>query len=148
MYHLFFGGVEGFEKPYGRSCIIVLILISLVWQEILCRYSDYTEYEAMIIVVGLMNIVLGVLYLYIKQNFASFFGVSSENLEIMKKSTEVTPSLLPERNLEVTKLPVRKKNSVYKQHLLLGNPLLKSRGINTWKVCCTHKRVMETTTNN
>ena len=102
----------------------------------------------MIIVVGLMNIVLGVLYLYIKQNFASFFGVSSENLEIMKKSTEVTPSLLPERNLEVTKLPVRKKNSVYKQHLLLGNPLLKSRGINTWKVCCTHKRGMETTTNN
>lgn len=149
MYHLFFDArVDGLEKPYRRSCIIVLIVIALIMQETLCRYSAYTEYESIVIVIGLINMVLGVLYFYIKQNFTLFFGAPSDVLAVLQTNKEVTLSLLPERNLEVAKLPVRKKNKIYSYNSLLGNPLLKSRGINTLKICCTHKRGMETTSAN
>ena len=149
MYHLFFDErIDGLERPYKRSCIIVLIVIALIMQETLCRYSAYTEYESMVIVIGLLNMVLGVLYFYIKQNFTLFFGTPSDVLEVLKTNKEVPLSLLPERNLEVAKLPIQKKSKVYSYNSLLGNPLLKSRGINSLKICCTHKRGMETTSAN
>ncbi len=69
MRNLFFEEDGFLEKPFRRFCLILLIGLALFFQNVIKSLSDYSDTESMVIVIGTMNIALGILYIYIQKNF-------------------------------------------------------------------------------
>jgi hypothetical protein len=69
MQNLFFEEDGFLEKPFRRFCLILLIGLAVFFQSVIKSLSEYSDAESMVIVIGTMNVALGILYIYIQKNF-------------------------------------------------------------------------------